>query len=95
MQRVRERLRLVAEDHNQSEIAGASGASRSTVQDYLRRAEAHNVTRQEAKELTDEALMARLGKRKLGRRATTVILEPDFAGLDKELDRKGMTLALF
>lgn len=94
MQRVREILRLVAEGHNQSEIAGASGASRATVQDYLRRAEAHNVTYQEAKELTDEALMARLGKQKPGRHARAVTLEPDFAALDQELERKGMTLAL-
>jgi predicted transcriptional regulator len=41
MQRVRENLRLVAEGHDQSEIAAASGASRAAVQDYLRRAEAH------------------------------------------------------
>ena len=94
MQRVREILRLVAQGLNQSEIATASGASRAAVQDYLRRAEAHSVTYEEAKGLTDEALMERLGKQKPGRHTATVNSEPDFARLDTELERKGMTLAL-
>ncbi len=64
------------------------------MQDYLRRAKAHNVTYEDAKGLTDEALMERLGKQKPGRHATTVTSEPNFAKLDTELERKGMTLAL-
>lgn len=94
MLKVREILRLCEEGLNQTEIAAASGASRATVQDYLRRAEARELGYQEAKGLTDEALLERLGKKKPGRHETAVNFEPNFSLLDRELERKGMTLAL-
>lgn len=94
MLRVREILRLSEEGLSQTEIATASGASRATVQDYLRRAEARAVSYREAKALSDDALMERLGKQKPGRHVVAVDLEPNFGELDRELERKGMTLAL-
>lgn len=94
MLKVREILRLHEDGYNQTEIAAASGASRATVQDYLRRAAAADVRYLEAKELSDEGLRERLGKLKPGRRIIKVGFEPNFALLDKELERKGMTLAL-
>lgn len=94
MLKVREILRLSEEGLNQTEISAASGVSRAAVQDYIRRAQARAVTYSEVKQLSDAELRERLGKTKPGRHPSVVSFEPNFATLDAELDRKGMTLAL-
>jgi transposase len=94
MVKVREILRLVRDGLNQSEIAAAVGASRAAVQDYMRRAEAREIGYEEAKALSDDELLSKLGKKRPGRRETEVLFEPNFARLDQELERKGVTLAL-
>jgi len=94
MLKVREILRLSEDGLSQTEIALASGASRAAVQDYIRRAQARGVKYADIQELSDEALRERLGKTKPGRRPLAVSFEPNFAILDRELERKGMTLAL-
>lgn len=94
MLKVREILGLCEEGLNQSEIAVAIQASRAAVQDYLRRAEAREISYSESKELTDEALLLRLGKSKPGRKEKRATVEPNFALLERELEKKGVTLAL-
>jgi transposase len=94
MLKVREILRLSEAGLSQTEVSAASGVSRAAVQDYVRRAEARGVRYDEVRERSDEELRGRLGKSKPGRHPKSVSFEPNFATLDSELDRKGMTLAL-
>ncbi len=84
MRRIREVLRLEAEvGRNVSVIAAGAGLSRSTVRDYLHRAEIAKITVAKAADLTDEALEAALFPPPVvaGRGA------PDWAALDEELRR--------
>ena len=94
MLRVREILRLSEQGFSQSDISRASKASRGSVQDYLRRATASGLSYAEAEQLSDAELLARLGKKKPGREEKSVADNPDFEAVDRELERKGVTLLL-
>lgn len=77
---------------SRSESAKSCAVARSTVQDYIRRAEAKGLTVGALAELSDSEAKTRLGKgRSKANRAEDGI---DFAAVDLELQRKGVTLAL-
>ena len=93
MRRIREVLRLKFEfDANQREIAVATGIGRTTVGEYLSRAAEAGITWEKAQGLGDDALERALfpiqGHRDTRRPA------PDWAAVDKELRRRGVTLKL-
>lgn len=94
MDRVRELLRLKEQGYNQREMHRATGIARSCIQRYLGVAEVSQLTYQEAKELSDEALRERLQKKIPGRQRAEVT-EPEFSQIHQELlSRKGVTLEL-
>ncbi|MCB0322559.1 MAG: IS21 family transposase [Bdellovibrionales bacterium] len=89
---VREILRLAAAGFNQNQIAQSCNIARSTVQDYLRRAEVAALGHEQAKELDDEKLMRLLGKD--GQRRLRKDVDIDFEKVAREIQRKGVTLEL-
>ena len=94
MDRVRELLRLKEQGYNQREMHRATGIARSCIQRYLGVAEVSQLTYQEAKGLSDEALRERLQKKIPGRQRAEVT-EPEFSQIHQELlSRKGVTLEL-
>lgn len=92
MAKFREILRLHALGYSQCAIAQSCAVARSTVQDYVRRATAKNLSYEQLQQLSDDAVKALLGKgkRKVNQRTEAV----DFAVVEVELQRKGVTLAL-
>lgn len=92
MDKFREILRLHELGQSQCAISKSCAVARSTVQDYIRRAEAKGLTSTALAELSDSEAKERLGKgRSKANRAEDRI---DFAAVDLELQRKGVTLAL-
>lgn len=92
MAKFREILRLHALGYSQCAIAQSCAVARSTVQDYVRRATAKNLSYEQLRPLSDDEIKALLGKgkRKVNQPAEAV----DFAAMEVELQRKGVTLAL-
>ena len=88
----REILRLHELGYNQSEIAQSCRVARSTVQDYIRRAQAKSLSHAELCKLSDSEAQSRLGKGK--KSSTTSQPSIDFARVHRELQGKGVTLAL-
>ena len=91
MVKFREIIRLHELGYNQSEIALSCAVARSTVQDYIRRASGKGLSYGELCQLSDSEAQARLGKGKKPAVDKTVI---DFATVHRELQGKGVTLAL-
>jgi transposase len=92
MRKIREVLRLKFEASlSDSAIARATGSARSTVQECLRRARAAGLTWPLPAELDGEVLYARLYPRNV---APTRSALPDFAKLQQELKRPGVTRLL-
>ena len=93
MRRIKDLLRLSASGRSRREIALAIGAARSTVSDYLKRAERAGLSWPEAAAWDDAAL-----ERALFPPPPDVPAEtrgwPDFAWVHRELKRKGVTLFL-
>jgi len=92
MAKFREILRLHALGHSQCGIAQSCGVARSTVQDYIRRATAKNLSYEQLADLSDNEVKELLGKgkRQVNQQGEAI----DFAPLEVELRRKGVTLAL-
>lgn len=88
----REILRLHDLGYSQCAIAQSCAVARSTVQDYIRRASAKNLNYAQLSQLSDSEVQELLGKGK--RKATPTAEVIDFADVDLELRRKGVTLAL-
>jgi transposase len=92
MEKFREILRLHALGYSQCQIARSCDIARSTVQDYVRRASAKGLSYDDLSPLTDAEARALLGKgQRQPRQAPEAI---DFAAIQRELKRKGVTLAL-
>ena len=93
MRRIKDLLRLSASGRSRREIALAIGAARSTVSDYLKRAERAGLSWPQAAEWDDAAL-----ERALFPPPPNVPAQsrgwPDFAWVHRELKRKGVTLFL-
>lgn len=92
MAKFREILRLHELGQSQCAIAQSCGVARSTVQDYIRRATAKNLSYEQLRHLGDNEIKDLLGKGKRNPRLQGE--EIDFAPLEVELRRKGVTLAL-
>ena len=91
MVKFREIIRLHELGRNQTEIARSCGVSRSTVQDYTRRADAKRLSYAVLCELSDSEAQALLGKQT---GAPVPAKEMDFSSVHKELSHKGVTLSL-
>lgn len=92
MAKFREILRLHELGHSQCAIAQSCAVARSTVQDYIRRASGKGLSYEQLRQLSDSDVMELLGKGK--RRARQRVETIDFAQVDLEKQRKGVTLAL-
>jgi transposase len=92
MDKIREILRLHELGYNQTEIAQSCAIARSTVQDYLRRSAAKGLTYEQVSQITDREAQVFLGKGK--QQSTSPVAAIDFATVDLERQRKGVTLAL-
>lgn len=78
--------------YSQCQIAQSCAVARSTVQDYVRRATAKNLSFAQLSQLSDSEIQQLLGK---GKQKTQHKAETDdFATVEVELQRKGVTLAL-
>ena len=90
MRKIMDVLRLKEAGFSQRQIAESLACARSTVGDTLSRAAATTLTYEEAQELDEAALQARLypGNSGSPRRRT----EPDYEYLHRELRRPGVTL---
>lgn len=94
MERVREILRLKEAGYAQREIHRWVGVARSTIQEYLRTAQQHELSYERAKALKDDELQALLRKKTPGR-SRREVSEPDYSQIHLEyLSRKGVTLEL-
>lgn len=92
MEKFREILRLHELGYSQCAIAQSCAVARSTVQDYIRRATAKGLSYGQLSQVSDSEAQELLGK---GKRKVGLQAEPiDFAQVDLELQRKGVTLAL-
>lgn len=91
VRKIREVLRLKAEEHSNRQIASAIGCARSTVQDCLRRCGEAGLAWPLPAELDEEALYARLYCRQVPLSCTPA---PEFARLHAELRRPGVTRML-
>ncbi|MHB8169618.1 MAG: IS21 family transposase [Thermoleophilia bacterium] len=91
MRKIKEILRLKALGLTNRQIAASVNAAHSTVNEYIRRAEVVGISWQSASQVDEAELQARLFKKPQlpARRA-----EPDFAYINQELKRKGVTLKL-
>ena len=88
----REILRLHELGYSQCQIAQSCAVARSTVQDYIRRATAKNLSYAQLSQMSDTEVHQVLGK---GRQKSEQREEAiDFAAVDVEVQRKGVTLAL-
>lgn len=92
MAKFREILRLHELGYSQCAIAQSCAVARSTVQDYIRRATAKNLSYDQLSQLSDTEVKDLLGKGK--RKASEPSVTIDFARVEVELQRKGVTLAL-
>ena len=94
MRKIRAVLLLHFESHlTQRQISASTGVSKGTVSDYLRRAADAGLTWQQAQDLTEEQVEARLfrlvGRAEPPRRAAV-----DMAWVHREMRRVGVTLTL-
>lgn len=92
MAKFREILRLHEMGYSQCAIAQSCAVARSTVQDYIRRATAKNLSYEQLRHLSDPEVQQLLGKGKRKEKQKAEVI--DFARVELELQRKGVTLAL-
>lgn len=91
MVKFREMIRLHELGRNQTEIARSCGVARSTVQDYVRRADAKGLSYAMLSQMSDSDAQALLGKQS---GAPVPSKEIGFSAVHQELSHKGVTLAL-
>ena len=91
MRKIREILRLKADGFSDRQIAASIGSARSTVQDCVRRAREAGVAWPLPFELDEATLQATLYRREVPLSRTP---QPDFAYLQGELKRRGVTRLL-
>jgi transposase len=92
MEKFREILRLHELGHSQCAIAQSCAVARSTVQDYVRRANAKGLSYSALSTLSDSEAKELLGKGV--RKNTPVVKTIDYGAVDIDLRAKGVTLAL-
>ncbi|NET39823.1 MAG: IS21 family transposase [Cyanothece sp. SIO1E1] len=91
MTKFREIIRLHELGRNQTEIAHSCSVARSTVQDYIRRAGAKNLSYAQLSEMSDSQAQTYLGKHQ---GASVPAKAIEFEPIHRELSHKGVTLAL-
>ena len=91
MVKFREIIRLHELGYNQTEIARSCVVARSTVQDYVRRARAKELSYERLQTMSDREAQQLLGKQN---DAPVAAEQIDFVPVHQELDHKGVTLSL-
>jgi len=91
VRKIREVLRLKAAGVSDRKIAAAVGSSRSTVQECLRRAREAGIAWPPDESLDEQALQERLYRRRI---PASIRPQPDFAHVQQELSRRGVTRLL-
>jgi transposase len=91
MVKFREIIRLHELGYNQTAIARSCLTARSTVQDYIRRAQAKGLRYEQLQGLSDSAAQSLLGKQQTASVPAKAI---NFESVHQELGPKGVTLAL-
>ena len=91
MVKFREIIRLYELGYNQTQIATSCVVARSTVQDYIRRAQAKNLNYQQLQRMSDNEAHAFLGKHQS---SSSVAKSINFKPIHQELQSKGITLSL-
>jgi transposase len=91
MVKFREIIRLHELGYNQTQIATSCSVARSTVQDYIRRAQAKQLSYQQLQGLSDSEFHALLGK---NQSSFSPACEINFELIHHELGHKGITLSL-
>ena len=91
MVKFREIIRLHELGYNQTQIATSCNVARSTVQDYIRRAQAKQLSYQQLQGLSDSEAHALLGK---NQPISSPACEINFEPIHRELGHKGITLSL-
>ena len=94
MRQIRQMLRLRGAGVSAREIGRRLGAARSTIQDSLDRAAAAGLAWPLADDLTDDLLERRLFARSGAKPSARRRVEPDWAGLARELKRPGVNLTV-
>lgn len=92
MKKIKEIFRLKALGLSQREIAQSCNMGRTTVQDYLHRAERAGLTFQGIETLEEERIRELLGTRQ--QRYTRIFNEVDFEYISRELSKRSVTLRL-
>jgi transposase len=92
MVKFREIIRLNDLGYNQSQIARSCDVARSTVQDYLQRAQAKSLSYEQLSALNDSEAKQLLEKGRAPKAEADSDI--DFKNIHRELQRKGVTLAL-
>lgn len=92
MSKFREILRLHELGHNKSEIARSCLMARSTVRDYLQRAQRLSLRHEQLTQLSDSEIQQLLGKGQ--RQSSQAKPTIDFEYIHRELQHKGVTLGL-
>ena len=90
MEKVREILRLNEQGMSKTAIGRSCNVTRQTVRDYIRRANAADITYAQVITLPEERLQELFGKKRAGRRVKDRTL--DFKHISMELCKKGVTL---
>jgi len=93
MRKIREVLRLDAQGHSQRKIMAATGLSKGSVSEYLRRAAEAKIDWHTAHDISEADLESRLFKPS-GRKGPVERTPIDFAGVHRELRKTGVTLQL-
>jgi len=91
MKKIKEILRLKSLGLSQTKIAQGANVSRSTVQDYLGRAEVAGVDYSAIESLEDSEISKLLGKQE---KASKRKAKPDYHYIRRELSKKNVTLSL-
>lgn len=94
MVKFREIIRLYELGRNQSEIANSCNVARSTVQDYIRRATAKDLSYDQLATMSDSQAQELLGKQPKAAVAAKKAIAISFETIHGELSHKGVTLAL-
>ena len=94
MRQLRTLLRLSHDGVSAREIGRRLGVARSTIQENLKRAGAAGVAWPLADEVTDEVLERRLFGRAGAATGQRRRVEPEWAGLARELKRPGVTMMI-
>ena len=93
MRKIKDVLRLRASGYSTRRIADSLGLGRTSTQNYLQRASAAGLSWPDVQDLDEVALERQLFRQVAGAE-DPLFMEPDWAEVNRELKRSGVTLRL-